>query len=50
VSSAEAVAEAEAEYSKTGDSELKTALIKYLTELGLDMSFKENHSVLRCFY
>jgi len=39
-----AVAEAEAEYSKTGDSGLKTSLIKYLTELGLDMSFKENYS------
>ncbi len=41
---AEAVATAEEEYSKTGDRELKTSLIKYLTELGLDLSFKENYS------
>ncbi|PKM99158.1 MAG: hypothetical protein CVU78_07715 [Elusimicrobia bacterium HGW-Elusimicrobia-2] len=41
---AEAVATAEDEYARTGDSELKLSLINYLTELGLDMSFKENYS------
>ncbi|MBA3064902.1 hypothetical protein KJ633_02885 [bacterium] len=41
---AEAVATAEDEYARTGDSELKISLINYLTELGLDMSFKENYN------
>ncbi|MCD6311058.1 MAG: hypothetical protein J7M11_01160 [Elusimicrobia bacterium] len=41
---AEAAATAEEEYSRTGDNGLKKSLIKYLTELGLDLSFKENYS------
>ncbi|MEA2082431.1 MAG: hypothetical protein U9O97_06790 [Elusimicrobiota bacterium] len=41
---AEAVAMAEKEYSQTGNPAIKTSLIKYLTELGLDLSFKENYS------
>jgi len=39
-----AVAVAEEEYAKSGSESAKTALVRYLTELGLDMSFKENYN------
>ncbi|MBA3053117.1 hypothetical protein KKF70_01395 [bacterium] len=41
---AEAVAASEEEYARTGDDGEKAELIRYLTELGLDMSFKENYN------
>lgn len=41
---AAAVAASEEEYARTGDAGEKAELVRYLTELGLDMSFKENYN------